>query len=128
MMTSIRPARATLPSMRTTGFSLVECVIATLVLSAGVLAVVASSAATQRLGLMAANTAGATQAAASRLDSLALSVCAAPAGGTAGNRYHQQWTVTPSGLLRLVSLVVSVSGAGRTRLMRFEVAYYCPAP
>jgi Tfp pilus assembly protein PilV len=114
--------------MRAAGFSLVECVMATLVLSAGVLAVVASSAATQRLSLLARNTAGATQAAASRLDSLALSVCAAPAAGSTAGRYHQQWTVTPSGVLRLASLVVSVPGAGRTHLMRFDAAYYCPAP
>ena len=111
--------------MRQGGFSLVECVIATLVLSAGVLAVVASSAATQRLNRLAWDTAGAAQLAAGRFDTLALSVCAAPAGGSVPGRYAQQWTVAAGGSLRLATLDVTVPSHHAPRTLRFTATWLC---
>jgi Tfp pilus assembly protein PilV len=111
--------------MRSPGFSLVECVIAMLVLSAGVISVAASTAAIQRLSLLAWDTNGATRSAASRFDSLALSVCAAPAGGVAPGRYQQQWTVVAGGTLRQASLAVTVPSPGAPRIMRFAATYLC---
>ena len=114
--------------MRTRGFSLVECVIATLVLSAGVLSVVASTTALQRLSQLAWDTAGASQAAASRFDSLALSACGSPGGGIAPGRYQQQWTVAAGGALRQASLAVTIPSPGAPRVVRFAATFLCPSP
>lgn len=114
--------------MQTRGFTLVECVIAMLVLSVGVLSVAASAAAIQRLSGLAWDTAGAADVAASRFDSLALSVCAAPGGGTAPGRYQQQWTVAASGALRRASLAVILPAPGAPRTVRFAATYLCPSP
>jgi Tfp pilus assembly protein PilV len=113
--------------MKTTGFTLVECLAAALVLSLGVLATVASISATQRLALLGRRTSGATEVAASRLAALAATACAAPSGGAAvTGAYGENWTVTASGALRATSVTVTFVHDARSRVLRFDATLLCP--
>lgn len=111
---------------RVSGFTLVECMVAALVLSIGVMSVVASTAAIQQLSLLGRRTAGAAEVAASRLAALSVTSCAAPAGGSSVGVYDEQWTVSASGPLRVVALAVTFQAGNRPRTLRFDASFRCP--
>jgi len=113
---------------RAPGFSLVECVMATLVLSAGVLSVVASATATQRLSQLGRHMSGAAEVAASRLDALRASACRSPADGNATGFYQERWSVTASGPVRAVRLDIAFVAGLRPRTIRFDATFLCAPP
>lgn len=113
--------------MKTAGFTLVECLVASLVLSLGVMATVASLAATQRLALLARRTSGASEIAASRLAALAATACSAPSAGAASaGAFDEQWSVASSGPLRPASVSVTFVHQARPHTLRFDAAFRCP--
>ena len=112
--------------MRARGFSLVDCMVAAVLLAVGLLAIVASQRAVQRLDLLGRRTAQAAEAAASRLALLRLTGCAAPSSGTAPGSVAEQWSVAPGSLARATVSVTFIHDA-RPRAARFTSAFYCGA-
>lgn len=129
MMPAFQSRVNTLPGMKTApGFSLIECLVAALVLATGLLAASASLTAAQRLGQLGRHTAGAAEAAASRLALLRATACAAPAGGSAAARYDERWSVVAAGDLRTLSVDVTFQHDHRARTIHFDGTLRCPAP
>jgi len=114
--------------MRPRGFSLVECLVAATLLSGGLLSLTASFGAVQRLALLGRRTAGAAEVAASRLDALRVTACAAPGAGAAPGVYAESWSVVAAGRLRLATLDVAFVHDHRARTIRVLATFRCPAP
>jgi Tfp pilus assembly protein PilV len=111
----------------TRGFLLVEVIVATLVLTAGVLALEGTALAVERMIASGQRMGGAAAAAASRLDLLAAGGCAALADGAAADeRYAQRWVVSAAGPLRLVRLTISYADGSGTHTDLVESARWCP--
>jgi len=102
--------------------------VAVTLLSGGLLSLAASFGAVQRLALLGRRTAGAAGVAASRLDALRVTACAAPLSGAAPGVYDERWTVVPSGRLRRLTLDVGFVHDHRPRTLRFEADLWCPGP
>lgn len=111
----------------TRGFMLVEVIVATLVLTAGVLALEGTALAVERMVASGRLMGGAAAAAASRLDLLAVGGCGGLANGAAaGTRYAERWTVSASGPIRTLRLVVSYSDGAGAHSNLIEAAWWCP--
>jgi len=115
--------------MNDRGFSLVEAVVAILVLAVGVVALGASAGAVTRMTTLGNRTAGAAAVAASRIEVLRATPCATMAGGTATTgKFTESWTVTSVGtLLRAVTVTVSYSTGSTTRPASFTTQISCAA-
>jgi prepilin-type N-terminal cleavage/methylation domain-containing protein len=111
--------------MRSHGFSLVECVVASVLLSGGLLAVAASSRATQQLDLLGHRTAAAAAAAAARFAALRAAPCVAAGGSAVSGPFAEQWSVTAAGALRVVTLNIQFTHDGRRRAVRYDGAVLC---
>lgn len=111
--------------MRARGFSLVECTVAAVLLSGGLLAVIASQRAMRRLELLGRRTAEASEIAVSRLDWLRATGCSA-AGGTAAGPVDETWTTAPGPVLR-ADVAVSFLQDGRARIARYSAGFVCAA-
>ena len=107
------------------GFSLVECAVAAVLLAAGLLAISASGRAMQQLDLLGGRTAGAAEVAASRIAALRADACAGPGAGLATGTFDERWTVAASGSLRSVRLDVSFVAGNRSHTVRYEAAWRC---
>ena len=107
------------------GFSLVECVVAAVVLSAGLLAVVASGRAMQQLDLLGGRTALAAEVAATRIATLRAAACAGPLNGAASGAIDERWSVATAGALRTVTLDVSFIAGNRSHTVRYQAAWLC---
>jgi prepilin-type N-terminal cleavage/methylation domain-containing protein len=107
------------------GFSLVECLVAAVLLAAGLLTISASGRAMQQLDLLGARTAGAAEVAASRIAALRTAACAGPSTGLAAGMYDERWSVTASGSLRSMALDVSFIANNRSHTVRYEAAWRC---
>ncbi len=98
------------------GFSLVEVIVAMTILVTGVLALAASSAAVTRMTASGALQAEASLVVSSRFERLRALGCSQLAGGTATTgSYAETWSVTSTGDMRTVSLIVSYNTGRRTR-------------
>ncbi len=93
--------------MRARGFSLVECLVAAVVLAIGLLAVAATVRGSQRLAREGALTARAVEAAGSRLARLSAAGCAAQGGSAQTGPFTETWTVAPSGAWRRARVAVA---------------------
>jgi hypothetical protein len=112
---------------RASGFSLVECVVASVLCAVGLLALSGASRATLDLAVLGHRTAGGAGVAAARLALLRTSACAAPGAGEAmTGPYRESWAVSGSGPIRSLSVTVSFSISGRPHALRFEAALACP--
>lgn len=100
--------------------------VAAVLLALGLLAIVASHRAVQRLDLLGRRTAQAAEAAASRLALLGVTGCAAPSSGAAPGTLAEQWSVAPGSLAR-ASVAVSFTHDARPRVARFASAFHCGA-
>jgi prepilin-type N-terminal cleavage/methylation domain-containing protein len=111
----------------TRGFTLTELVVATLVLTVGVLALAGTAAAVSRMLGWGQRMGGSAVAAATEFERLRSAGCAALSGGRdSSGRYRLQWTVAVSGSLRTVALTVSYPNGRSDRTDRFEAAAWCP--
>lgn len=93
----------------TAGFTLIEVVVAIVVLSIGVLALAASAAATVRSMADGARTSGIARAAESARERAYATVCAAAAGTDSAAGARVTWTATPAGATLALHEVVTLS-------------------
>lgn len=118
--------RVTVAAMKRHGFSLVECVVAAVLLSAGLLAIAASGRAMQQMDLLGGRTALAAEMAASRIASLRADPCAGPSSGSAAGLFDERWSVGGSGPLRTMSLDIGFVAGNRAHTVRYQAAWWCP--
>jgi prepilin-type N-terminal cleavage/methylation domain-containing protein len=112
---------------RTRGFTLVELVVATLVLTVGVLALAGTAAAVSRMVGWGQRMGGSAVVAAARLEQLRSGGCPPLGSGRdSAGRYRLQWSVTTSGVLSTVALTVSYPNGIADRSDRFEAVAWCP--
>lgn len=113
----------------TRGFSLVEVIVAMVILTVGVLGLAASARAVSSLTTEGGRMSGAAAAASSQFEMLRAGTCSTMAGGTgtAADGYSLSWTVATSGLLKQVTLAVSYSTGRKIRSTTF-VTYISCAP
>ncbi|MFI5206897.1 MAG: prepilin-type N-terminal cleavage/methylation domain-containing protein [Gemmatimonadales bacterium] len=109
------------------GFSLVECVVASVLCAAGLLALAGATRATLSLAILGHRTAASADVAAARLALLRASACAAGSGDAASGVYREHWTVSGAGVSRSVVVEVSFSVSGVSHTRRYEAVLACPA-
>ena len=110
------------------GFSLLECVVASVLCAAGVMALAAGSRSSMDLALLGSRTAGAASVAAARLATLRGTACGgAREGDAAAGIYREQWSVVGPGIARLLIVDVTFDLGGRPRTLRWQSELTCPA-
>jgi len=112
---------------RTRGATLVELVVAVLVLSVGILALGGTAAAVTRMVGWGQRYGGSAAAAGERLETLRSLGCAGlGAGRDSAGRYRLAWSVTAAGSLRSVALTVDYPDGALVRSDTFEAVVWCP--
>ena len=96
-----------------------------MVLATGLLAIVASERAMQRLELLGGRTTEAAEAAAGRLSLMRAVGCGAPASGSATGRVVEQWALSGSGPVHTETVSVGFSHDARMRWARFDASIDC---
>jgi len=109
------------------GFSLVEVVVAILILTVGVLGLAASAGTITRLTAEGGRAGGAAAVAEARFETLRGTPCASLASGSAtSGKYTEAWRViTESTLLRTVIVSVSYNTGRATRTVDFTSQISC---
>ena len=108
------------------GFSLIEVMIAVVMLTVGVLALAGTSARVVRLISQGGRLGGASLVAEGRFEMLRATACASLASGsTVEGPYTVVWTVATSGFLSTVGLTVSYATGGRTHTDTFATTISC---
>jgi Tfp pilus assembly protein PilV len=109
------------------GFSLVEVVLATLLLTVGILALTGTSGAVARMTGSGRHASGSATLAASRLDRLRAAPCqpVATSGTASAGRYLERWAVTPAGAARTMSVIISYDDGRRVRADTYETRAAC---
>ncbi len=111
----------------TRGFALAEVIVATVLLTAGVLALEGTALAVERMVAAGARLGGVAAAAASRLDALRAERCAAAADGVASDGgYDVRWSSSTAGSLRTVSLTIRYADGRGLRTELVEAVAWCP--
>ena len=115
--------------MNQRGFSLIEVMIAMIILSVGVLGVAASSAAITRLTAEGGRAGGSAAVAESRIEQLTATPCAniTSTGSATSGKFTESWTVTTANLLKTITETVTYP-AGRTTRTATYIAYISCAP
>ncbi len=112
---------------RTRGFTLVELVVAVLVLTVGVLALAGTAAAVCRMVGWGQRLGGSAVAAQARLEELRSGGCAGLGGGRDSvGHYRLEWSVARSGSLSVVALTVRYPDGRGDRTELFEAVTWCP--
>jgi len=113
------------------GFSLVEVMIAMIILTVGILGLAASSAAVARMTAEGSRSGAAAGVAATRFEMLrataAVSCTGLAAGSATTGRFSERWSLATSGLLRTVTDSISYT-SGRTTRNTVYVAQISCAP
>jgi len=113
--------------IRTRGFTLVELVVAVLVLSVGVLALSGTAAAVTRMMGWGQRFGASALAAQARLEALRAGGCAALGGGLDSTGHYQlRWRVTAAGSLRTVVVTVEYPDGRGLRSDLYEAVAWCP--
>jgi type IV pilus assembly protein PilV len=108
------------------GFSLVEVMVAILILTVGILALAGTSARVVKLISQGGRMGGSSIAAEGRFELLRATSCASLANGsTVDWPYTVAWTVTTSGNLRTIALTVSYATSGRARTDSYSTTISC---
>ncbi len=111
----------------TRGFALAEVIVATVLLTVGVLALEGTALAVERMVAAGQQLGGVAAAAASRLETLRAAGCAAAGDGTASDgRYDVSWSASAAGSLRAVSLTVRYADGRGVRTELVEAVAWCP--
>lgn len=106
---------------------LVEVIVATLVLTVGLLALEGTAVAVERMIASGLRTGGAAARASSRLDLLRAGGCASLAdGGSADDRYAERWMVSGGGRLRMLRVTIGFPDGSGTHTDMVEAAVWCP--
>src|SRR5438045_1082111 len=110
--------------MNQRGFSLVEVMIAMIILTVGVLGVAASSGAITRMTAEGGRSGGSAAVAESRIEALTATPCAslASSGTATTGKFTESWTITTSNLLRTVTETVTYPAGRATRTATY-IAY-----
>jgi hypothetical protein len=115
------------------GFSLVELLLAVVLLEAGVLALAATASGVVRMTVLGGRSGGSAIVAASRFDALRASACALPGGpaatvsdSAADSRFRERWSVALSGPARAAQVVVSYADGPHRRSDVYETVIACP--
>lgn len=98
--------------------------VASVLLAAGLLAIIASQRAVLRLDLLGRRTAESAEAAASRLALLRLTACASASSGSTSGAIAEQWAVLP-GALASATVVVVFTHDNRPRTARYDARFRC---
>lgn len=116
--------------MNERGFSLIEVIIAMIILSVGVIGMAASTTAITRMTSQGAMTGNAAAVAGSRFDVLRATPCASlSTGGTATSlKFNEKWTITTSGYLRSVTDSVTYIFNRKSRTVAFSTVISCYPP
>jgi Tfp pilus assembly protein PilV len=101
---------------RRTGYSLLELLVAIVLIDTGVLAIVQTHAVVMRRRNEIHARAAAVAAAVSRVEQLEAAPCAATSGAAASRGYDETWLVRPSGRTREISDSVAFGGGAAHRL------------
>lgn len=118
------PGSSPAPPRGRAGFTIVELIVATAVLSVGLLALTGAGAAIVRLESRGARLARGAAAAETRLELLRAEGCSAAAGTDDAGGFIERWVVTPlsDGLLAIADSVTDAAlplgAAHRTRVYR----------
>ncbi len=108
------------------GFSLVEVVVAILILTVGILGLAASAGQVTKMTGWGQRFGGSAVVAASRLEELRATPCTALANGTTtSGRYTIAWTITANGTLRDMVVTVTYNNGRATRTDTFESYRSC---
>lgn len=115
------------------GFSLIEVMIAIVILAVGVLAMAGTSGAVTKLIARGGRMGGSSVVAEDQLESLRAGICrtltgnttASQSGTSTNGKYALAWTVTGQGWLRSVELTVSYPNGRSTRTDRYETLISC---
>jgi len=111
------------------GFSLVEVIIAMVILTVGILGLAASTSAITRMTAEGGRSGSAARVAQTRFEGLraaAIVNCATVVAGTAsGSRYAERWSVTTSGYVRVVTDSVSYNTGRATRYAVYSTNISC---
>ena len=113
--------------MNERGFSLVEVIVAIVILAVGVLGLAASAGAIVRMYAEGGRVSGAAAVAESRFELLRAGTCTTMASGTATTgEFTERWVVSsPTTLLRLVSEQITYSYGRGTRSTTFVTQISC---
>ena len=113
--------------MNERGVSLIELMVAILILTVGILGLAMSSGAVERMAGWGGRFAGSAAVANSQLEQLRATPCASlAASGTATKGiYSLSWTVTASGNLRTFALTVTYPNGRSTRVDQYESQRSC---
>lgn len=113
--------------MNERGFSLVELMVAIMILTVGILGLAATAGGVQRMVGWGARFSGSAAVANAKLEQLRGTPCSSlAASGTATQGiYDLSWTVASSGNLRTFSLSVSYPNGRSTRVETFETQRSC---
>jgi len=115
--------------MNRRGFSLVEVMIALVILTTGILALAATAGGVTKLIALGGRLSGSAAAAEGRFETLRATTCTSLTAGSATDGiYSTSWTVTTggtTGLLRTVVLTVSYSNGRSTRSDIYTTTISC---
>lgn len=108
------------------GFSLVEVMLAVVILTVGILALAGTSARVVKLISQGGRMGGSSLVAEGRFEILRATACASLASGsTVEGPYTIRWTVTTTGNLRAVGVTVSYVAGGTTRTDSYSTTLSC---
>ncbi len=111
------------------GFSLVEVVIAIMILTVGILGLAASATAITRMTSEGGRSGGAAGVASSRFEQLRATAavnCANLAAGSATTgRYAESWTIATTGLMRTITVTVRYPSGRGTRTSSYTTNVSC---
>lgn len=113
--------------MNARGSSLVEVVVAVVLLSVGILALTGTSGAIARMTGLGRHASASAILASSRLERLRAAPClpGVTAGSAPAGRFREQWTATPAGTGRALRVIVSYDDGRRARADTYETRSKC---
>lgn len=112
--------------MNDRGFSLIELMIAMIILTVGVLGLAGSARLVTSMTGKGGRYGGSASVASSRFETLRATTCASLANGSATTgKFSESWTITTSSLLRTISLTISYRDGTSTRTANFSTTISC---
>jgi prepilin-type N-terminal cleavage/methylation domain-containing protein len=113
--------------MNQRGFSLVEVVVAIMILAIGVVALGASAASITRITAEGGRTSEAAMIASARFERLRYNLCTggSSAGNTVTDGFTETWTISSTSLLRTVTETITYSTGRGTRTVTYVTESSC---